>query len=451
MYSVLKNISIADRFLRRPPGFYAAAARQIRSIENSPPPAERHAMQEERIARAHARARKLPGYAGAPASSVLQDWPVLTKSAIQGREEDFAEKSLYPAPWARTGGTTGEPLRMKRSIAGIAFEQAIVDFLCEQAGFDARTARSATLKGDVLDPALISAGRYWYDVGARKRVYSSLELASSTAAAYRNSLLEYAPEILFCYPSAADALVNQLGEGSGVRIPLVFSSSEVLHAGVRQRVQAALDCRVIDFYGHAERLVAAFSRDGESYRFLPSYGHVELLPAGDGLARIVATSLRSNGQLLVRYDTGDLARVGTADAAALEQISLGLKPFHGIVGRDSEYIDLPDGKRIFVLNHIARGVDGANSVQVHYDGSLGVDIYVVPGKTFGNETCAQILQNFRARFPANISATIWAVAAPVREPNGKAPVLLRRPLLPPERSVVDCGDGNGPHDKRVAA
>jgi len=351
----------------------------------------------------------------------------------------------------RTGGTTGEPLRMKRSIAGIAFEQAIVDFLCEQAGFDARMARSATLKGDVLDPALIAAGRYWYDVGARKRVYSSLQLGQSTATAYRRSLLEYQPEILYCYPSAADALVNQLGDNSGVRIPLVFSSSEVLHAGVRQRVQAALDCRVIDFYGHAERLVAAYSEDGETYRFLPSYGHVELLPAGDGLARIIATSLRSNGQLLVRYDTGDLARVGTADAAALEQISLGLAPFFGIVGRDSEYIDLPDGKRIFVLNHIARGVEGANSVQVHYDGSLGVDIYVVPGKTLSDATCEQILRNFRDRFPATIGATIRMVSAPVREPNGQAPVLLRRPILPPERSVAACPDGDGPRHKRAAA
>ncbi|MCC2098894.1 MAG: hypothetical protein KDJ29_18525 [Hyphomicrobiales bacterium] len=433
MYASLKNIAIADRFLRRPPIFYGLAMKQIRAIEQSSA-ADRRALQAARVARTLSQARSLAGYADIPGSGVLTDWPILTKHHIQGRENDYAEKSLYPALYAQTGGTTGEPLRIKRSVPGISFEQAMVDYLCAQTGHDARSARSATLKGDVLDPAIIASGRYWYDVGSRKRVYSSLQLGPQSADAYRRSFADYAPEILFCYPSSADALVKHVGETNGIRIPLVFSSSEVLHDGIRERLRAAFQCDVVDYYGHAERLVAAWNYNGEGYRFLPSYGHVELLPNGDGLARIIATTVRSNGQVFVRYDTGDLARVGTEDPEILEQMSLGLRPFDGIVGRDSEYIDLPDGKRVFVLNHIARGVAGANSVQVHYDGASTVDLYIVPGTAFSMATCEQILRNFHDRFPSGISARLWTVAAPVREPNGKAPVLLRRPQIPQDRS-----------------
>ncbi|MDP4594372.1 MAG: hypothetical protein NWT00_07395 [Beijerinckiaceae bacterium] len=382
------------------------------------------------------RAQRLPGYAGTSYGNNLQSWPILTKSQILGRERDFAEHSFYPAPYAETGGTTGEPLRVARSISTIAFEQALVDHLCAQMGINARTARVAMLKGDFIDPSQIEKHQFWSDTGSKKRIYSSLHISPETAEVYRQSLLDFAPDILFCYPSSVDTLVKYLGQDSGVRIPLVFSSSEVLHDEARVRVRQALYCNVIDLYGHAERLAAAYSINGGGYCFLPSYGHVELIPVGDGLARIIATTLRPGGQIFIRYDTGDLAQVPSQDPAILEQIGLGLIPFNGIVGRDSEFVDLPDGRRIFSLNQIPRGADGANTVQLHYNGSDAVDIYIVPGNQFNVRTCERIQENFYRKFPESITANIWKVATPVREPNGKAPVLLRDPQLPQQRAAV---------------
>ncbi|MCC2099066.1 MAG: hypothetical protein KDJ29_19410 [Hyphomicrobiales bacterium] len=436
MFNKFKTIECTDRFLRRVPGFYAQALRQFDTLENSDP-AERQAIQDQRIAATLRRAIRLPGYANAPLSERLEDWPILTRADIQGCEKQYATRTFYPAPKAETGGTTGQPLRIKRSIPGIAFEQAVIDRLCANVGIDPYKARVAMLKADNLDPALTGAGRYWMDIGTTKRIYSSHHICARTADVYRHSLQEFQPDILFCYPSSAELLIRTLGEDCGIKIPLVFTSSDILLPETHDLIRRALQCDNIDFYGHAERIVAAYNVNGGEYRFLPSYGHVELIPCGDGIARVVATTLRQQGQIFVRYDTGDIARIASSDADYLRQVSLGLASFSGILGRDNEFIELRDGRRIFMVNTIARGADGASSLQMHYDGSDQIDLYVVPGPEFSEATCRHILNGFRQKFPSSIHPRLWTVPSRVREPNGKAPVLLRKPCVPQHRQSVD--------------
>jgi phenylacetate-CoA ligase len=436
MFNRLKTIECTDRFFRRVPGFYEQALRQFDALENSDPQ-ERAAIQQRRIQTTLARARRLSGYAGAPASDRLEDWPVLTRADVQGREECFATRTLYPSPKAETGGTTGQPLRIKRTISGIAFEQAVIDRLCASVGMDACGARVAMLKADNIDPALTGAGRYWQDIGRNKRIYSSHHICPRTADVYRRSLQDFAPDILFCYPSSVELLAQTLGESTGLRIPLVFTSSDILRPETHDLIRRSFNCDNIDFYGHAERIVAAYNINGSQYRFLPSYGYAELIPCGDGLARIVATTLRRAGQIFVRYDTGDIARIASSDPAYLQQVGLGLVSFDGILGRDNEYIELSDGRRIFMVNTIARGADGASSLQLHFDGTDIIDIYIVPGSSFGEDTCRHVLAGFRQKFPSSVHPRLWTVSARIREANGKAPVLLRNPCLPDDRTAVD--------------
>ena len=218
-----------------------------------------------------------------------------------------------------------------------------------------------------------------------------------------------------------------IGDDRNLRIPVVFASSEMLSPDTMAQAREILGANVIDFYGHAERIACAYSLNGAGYRFLPGYGHVELIPAGEGLARLVATSLSPQGQIFVRYDTGDLVRVPSHDTAILKAIALGVMPFNGIEGRDSEYVDLPDGRRIIGLNHIPRGVSGAVSIQLYRSAPRQIGIYIVAGENFGASSLETIMANFRQKFPAGIDALPVFVERPVRERNGKAPLLLRSP------------------------
>ncbi len=426
MFEKLKHIPLANAMLRRPPGFYRAARRLLANAADMTP-ATLDAWRRQKLSLILENARKLPGYAGAPRTDDLSAWPVLAKGAILGREGDFATSSFLPSVPAATGGTTGQPMKLARTWRSVAFEQAVIDHLCANCGIEPAKARIAILRGDSIKPASDMTPPYWIDEGLKRRIFSAHHLSRENIAHYRAALTEFAPEILFCYPSSLATLVNLLDEDCSVKIPLVFASSEMLPLATLQRARKVLSADVIDFYGHAERIACAWSLNGEGYRFLPAYGYMELLPAGEGLARIVATSLNPQGQIFVRYDTGDLARVPSQDPCILEEIARGIRTFEGIEGRDSEFVDLPGGRRIIGLNHIPRGVSGAASIQVHHNAAEEVTLYVTPSASPANLGVDQLIANFRQKFPAHIKARIVFVERPVRERNGKAPLLLRTP------------------------
>ncbi|MGE3245804.1 MAG: hypothetical protein AB7F96_16905 [Beijerinckiaceae bacterium] len=433
MFEALKHNPFIDRLLRRVPPFYGRAMKQLNSFEAMDFTA-RSAHHDEALQAVLARARKLPGYPGAPASDCLQDWPILTKQHLLGRERLYAVKGLAPRPSGETGGTTGQPLKVKRTLKNIVFEQAVVDHLCATRGVNAATARIAVLRGNSIPDGPGGKSIHWIDEGQRKRIYNAHRLGPETAQLYIESMREYAPDILFCYPSALATLAANANRLDGLRIPLIYSSSEVLQTETAERARDVFGADILDFYGHAERIACAWSLNGGGFRFLGSYGHIELMPCGDGRARIIATSLDPNGQIFVRYDTGDIAVTGTEDRQTLQRMALGLLPFHGIEGRDNEFIELHDGRRVIGLNHIPRGATGAMRVQLHHAAENLVDIYVTPGPDFGPATLDTISTNFYAKLPAHVEARFWTVDKPVTETNGKAPLLLRRPAVPAARS-----------------
>ena len=229
MFNALKHTAITDRLLRRPPYLYGTFLRKIR-IASSMCLVDRKRHNESALRKVLERAHKLQGYNAVPFSNNLEHWPLLTKQELLGREHLFATPRVLPAPKAETGGTTGQPLRMIRTIENIVREQALIDYICETRGVNVRSARVAVLRGDAIAGVDKNANRYWTEEGTRKRIYSAHHISPETITHYVNSLRSYRPDVLFCYPSSLAALTSGMEPLDGLRIPLVFSSSEVLSA-----------------------------------------------------------------------------------------------------------------------------------------------------------------------------------------------------------------------------
>lgn len=432
MFSRIKNIPLVNAWLRRPPVYYANAANILEQTRKMTCQ-QREAFQYKRLKKILTIARTLPGYSNVLADDQLHNWPILDKSALAGREEKFLPRTWGPESAASTGGTTGQSLRLQRSLAGVAFEQALIDMLCQRVGHPPRTARIAVLRGDSIKNASDQNPPYWIDQGARKRIFSAHHLCSESATHYCEALREFAPDILFCYPSALAKLLHVLSN-SPVRIPLILASSEVIGTELALQAAQTFNSKVIDFYGHAERVVAASSCDQENYWFESAYGHIELLPEGDGLASIIATSLWANGQIFIRYRTGDLALVRSQEPEYLREVALGLRPFPGIAGRKNEYIDLPDGRRIIGLNHIPRDVPSATSVQLRVAADNVIDIFVAVDKQQEAAAIAVVQKNLTAKFPDQTRFRYYRTNGALCETNGKAPLLLRNPVIPPHNT-----------------
>ena len=240
---------------------------------------ERQARSQWQIRRVLQQARKT--VYGRERSLDLAVWPILDKRAIRDRPSDFARRTLVRVP-AATGGTTGTPLRLTRSLRGVAAEQAFIDSLLG-AGHSFRTDKVAVLRAFVVKDRADDEPPFGRVTQAgRCLMLSSYHLSRKNAWWYAGELVRFKPDVLFAYPSMLARLVNLLGEGTPrPAIPTILVSSETIPNGLRAEAQAQLSGRLIDFYGLAERVCFAWSKDGDNYYFSPAYGRTELL-ASDG-------------------------------------------------------------------------------------------------------------------------------------------------------------------------
>ena len=251
---------------------------------------------------------------------------------------------------------------------------------------------------------------------------------SATYPDYERFLETFRPSILHAYPSALEQLTTYAEErGGGPPLRLVFTSSEQLPTGLRARVKAAFGADLLDFYGQAERVCAAWSiRDGEFW-FRPDYGAVEFRDGADGRPPDRHGTAQPGADPAAlrhrRSRDGPGARGPDASPERRAPDRARACAFRGVSGRQSEYIELPNGARIIGLNHVPRGVDGASSIQILQDGPSRVRLRVVPNERYGEATRQRIEANLRLKAPLSVDVEYEIAGAPFRLPT-EAPLFV---------------------------
>jgi phenylacetate-CoA ligase len=257
-------------------------------------------------------------------------------------------------------------------------------------------------------------------------VFSSNHLNAANYPAFERELQRFRPDVLLAYPSSLELLTDLAEErDSPVRFKLVLTSSEMLRVGQRHRVRRCFGAALLDYYGMAERVSAAYSLEDGQYRFVFPYGFTELVETSPGRHRIIATSLWNKRQPFWRYDTDDIAILPEgATAEQLERVSLGIDTFSGIEGRYSDYFLLPDGSRIWTLDQVPHGVRGAATVQLMQESLDTAVLIVVPNSKFSDHTLEVLRHNFYMKAPRSIKLRLEVRDSPYRLANGKAPTFI---------------------------
>ena len=422
MFLFLKQIPTAERLIKRNPLFYREFRKLLDEIERSGLD-QRRAIVDRLRHRVIRWARALPGYGAYDFKRPFAELPLLSKARLQNEAAQFQRHTVMPQLEVSTSGTTGQPLKLKRSIQSMAIEQAMFDWMTAKAGVDFANSKLAILRGDeVKDPNDFNPP-YWTEMGERKVVFSSMHLNSRTFPDYEKKLREFKPDIVMAYPSSLD-LLTHLAEAKNTTVgfKLAISSSETLGAGLRERVRVTFGAALLDYYGQTERSCAAYSYADGIYHFISAYALPELLPDAEGRLSIVGTPFWNRAQPLLRYDIGDIAVV--PQGGDLERITLGIDPFLGIEGRRSDCLKLADGTRVFGLDRIPSGVSGAASVQIVQVAESAVLMVVVPNARYSEETLAVLRRKFYLKVPQNVDLRIDLRDSPYRLPSGKAPVFI---------------------------
>ena len=364
----------------------------------------------------------------------LADWPILDGDLVRKRPRDFVNPlSLARVP-ASTGGTSGMPLKLWRSLECVVAEQAFLDDLLAPHGFSMHGSRMAVLRADkVKDPGDTRPPYGRVTHGGRRLMLSTPHMNSGTVRWFCDALEDFAPSVLTVYPSAALNFMKLL-ERSDVRlsIPVILSSSEMLSSTLHVALEHYFGCQVINRYGQAERVCHAYSTRPDEFYFNPCYGRVELVGvdgSDDPLfrrLRIVATNHWNSVMPLVRYDTGDYLLVpqGYSEADIAEVVQ-GRRPFIRLEGRDGEYLLTSEGVRIIGLNQIPREVNNVLQLQLVQRSFDSVTVNVVALPSFSSKDAKQIVQQARDKIPGSIEISVNVVDHLAANAAGKTPFVLR--------------------------
>jgi phenylacetate-CoA ligase len=425
MSAFVKNIPLADRLVRRNPLFYAGFRRLLQRSERATLQ-ERRAAMRRLLERSRTWAEMVPGYTRSGLARPMAEQPVLLKEALQSRAGEFQSRSWFPAAHAATGGTTGVPLQLVRSLRSLTMEQAMIDHLAAKAGIELPQTRVAVLRGDGIKDPNDQQPPFWRQASPRRLVFSSNHLNAANYSAFERALQRFKPDVLLAYPSSLELLTDLAEErGASIRFKLVITSSEMLRTGQRARVRRCFGAALLDYYGMAERVSAAYSLEDGQYRFVFPYGYTELLESAPGRYRIIGTGLWNKRQPFWRYDTDDIAILPEdPDPEQLERIALGLDTFSGIEGRSTDYLLLPDGSRIWTLDQVPHGVSGAAIVQLVQESIDTAVLIVVPNSKFSDRTLELLRHNFYLKAPRSIALRLEVRDSPYRLANGKAPSFI---------------------------
>ncbi len=431
----LKQLQVGDTAVRRNPLFYADAQRELERLERASFD-ERRNWTRDRLSEVLWPASRCGYGMVVRGGRDIASWPLLTKSQVRGAPQVFAVGSQLFTIKANTGGTSGAPLDIVRSLRSVVFEQVCIDRMMQKVGVDARTAKCTVLRTESIKDPNDFDPPYWIHAGGGNRlVLSSTHLNAATIEHYARAIDDFAPECLLGYPTSLEELCLLLKRAKRrLHIPAVLCSSEVLHSRVWQAARETLNCRLLDYYGQAERVAFAYATAPGEYRFLPGYSHVEFEPAGtEGqhkLYEIVGTPLWNRSMALIRYRTGDLIRLpATWGERELEELALGLRTFSGVLGRDSDILVTPDGVKVTGISHFQRDVANIVRIQVIQESASKVVILVLPMDGYSERDREHLMHNAREKLPRNMHVEIRSVSALERTARGKTPFVIHRPAV----------------------
>jgi phenylacetate-CoA ligase len=246
----------------------------------------------------------------------LQDLPLLTKDIIREQGERLYARSLNDIRhhMCKTGGSTGLSCHIAYDQPAADWSAAVTLFARESAGN--RKWRSelhfACRFPDMVDPGWPTLEDFKCFAMNRSNIFFD-RLDDTGLAEIWDILKRRKPYMVHAHPSTIYALACYIERqyGNAKSFEVFESSGELLEPYMRETISRVLGVRVVDRYGLAELGVMAYELQGhdKGLQVLDSEGWPEGHITDSGEHQLVFTGFHNRLMPLIRYTTGDLARV----------------------------------------------------------------------------------------------------------------------------------------------
>jgi phenylacetate-CoA ligase len=218
-------------------------------------------------------------------------------------------------------------------------------------------------------------------------------------------------------------MADRLGT-SVPRVETVYTSSEVLTAAARARIEQAFAGRIYDIYGSTEFKEVAWQCRAGVYHVNFENVYVEAQQPGSCEA-VVLSSLCNRAMPLLRYNIGDRAVFGS-HSCTCGRASLHLTEFSG---REGDMISLPVGRRVspYLLTTVIESEDSILQYRINQTAlrDFRIDVIVkAPGESmrWRERVCKQL-----EHVLGDVTIDVNEVDRLERAPSGKRSVFVRMP------------------------
>ena len=345
-----------------------------------------------------------------------------TNDQLMFLKDGVNTKNLYSSS---TSGSTGIPLKIFLSYNELAFQIAKwlrVLFI-----------NKYSIKNKVLsltsDLTLSESKTVLQKFGLMRRLVVDSTLPPDKLV---EILLNYKPHVLYGIRSPIDLLALELTKRKvkpeGLKLVLV--TGEIIHEYNRNLYSQTFSIDPIESYGSEEMGTMAYetpARDGlhlcddlTYFEFLDKNGK-PVLPGKP--ARIVVTDLLGTTMPFIRYDQGDFVTVKIITASAGKPE----KRISQIIGRDNDYIILPDGsiKTSFYLTYdIARKFDGIWQFKIIQKTKTYYHIKIAADQDYFAKIEELFVDLLYTKLPKNCNFDLLRVDFIEPDPSGKIQIFV---------------------------
>jgi phenylacetate-coenzyme A ligase PaaK-like adenylate-forming protein len=352
--------------------------------------------------------------------------PTVSKQDLINSHEEMC---AYPSRWSSTkttGGSTGQPVRIKKNPDALARERAATWRAYEWAGIG---------PGD-------PQGRFWgvphsqsnrskakiIDLIANRKRISAFNLTTESLFAYYQTLIKFRPKYLYGYVSAINALALHMQKHELPPIPgliSVITTSEILTPAIRSTIQNAMGVNVYNEYGCGEVGSIAHECEKGGMHIMSDNLYVQVDAPAETAGEIIVTDFFNTAMPLIRYRLGDFATLDTASC----DCGRTLPQLKGIHGRAYDLIKTASGKQIhpeaviYIFEDIQKASKAFMQFQAIQTAIDNVRVKIVPSPAWSKEIENQLIALLQKNIDQNMTFSVELCEQIDREPSGKMRVV----------------------------
>lgn len=365
----------------------------------------------------------------------LQKLPILTKHTLRQHYNDFLATNLThkTLTWAKTGGTTGEPIRIARNQDCVAMAAACYSRGLAWGGLRPWESRVKLFGGSLG----VEPDRPLRQIGAflRGEVFlSAFALRRATAQQYFDKIRASRSRFLIGYASAIFRLAAFAKDmDQNIRFAAVFPTAELLLKEWEETINLAFGCKVLPYYGCGEVHSLGFSHPAISGYLIPEeHALIEVAdkagtstPYGEG--QFLITDLDNYAMPILRYLNGDAGKIVPPSSAY---------PFSRIERLDGRYnslllTDTGDLISGVIGTHIFRSTVSVAKYQIIQVEPLLLVIKIVPRESLAESDRTLITSRFSEYLGKAMKIKIEVVPDLASSASGKSVFVINHCLPSP--------------------